>query len=421
MQVSVPAFVAVTVLLLLSSTLTEGFLPNRLRLGLVQRFLQLPDTGRTTTHADMTRRAILQATAVVLTEYPDTSNPQSSTRVQRLINSGVELDVKKIISSYYGSRFRDTLKRTHLAWQFDSVISYVNTYNAVVDYESGEVTIAGAHFDSEQFESGQKRLRCFRKAISEEILQRNYYTARTYTGRMLHTLQDFYSHTNWIENWSDEGNTIMPYNVLGDFDLDIQNTATESTPTCSDCTYTGLYDGFLLFHETRSCYDCTLVDNIVSSIKEQKILTSGYYNGGRDDENNIITKPPDGGKCSHGGFIDGTTDDSPVGGINKDSTHPKLASHYSLHRKAADVAQEHTMNMLLKIRQDVNNDKLFTEFLGFDENPLSSISIVVGRLTDQLLLEIKEYFTIAKNKVQQFSKKIWYNLVSLFEPDTGKI
>ena len=402
-QVSVPL---VAVLLLLSATLTEGFLPTCKRVAALSVF-QFSNTGKTTTHEDMIRKAILQATAVVLTEYPDTSNPQS-TRVQQLIDSGSELDVNKIISAYYGSRKRDILKRSHLKWQFDSVISYVIIYSAVVDYESGEVTVAGAHFDSEQFESGQKRLRRFRKAISVEILQKNYNTAREYAGRMLHTLQDFYSHTNWIENWSGEGNTISPYHVLGEFDLEIQNTASKSTPTCSDCTFTGSRLGF-------SCYDCT--DNIVSSIKEQKILTSGYYKGSRDDKNNIITKPLDGGKCSHGGILDESTDDSPVGGINKDSTHPKLASHYTLHRDAADVAQEHTMNMLLKIRQDVNNDKLFTEFLGFDENPLSSVSIVLGTTNDKLRLKVKELFTFSKNKVQQLGEKIWYNVVSLF--DTG--
>ena len=372
--------------------------------------------GETTTHEDMTRNAILQATAIVLTEYSSSKNSDSQ-KVQQLIDSNSKFGVWKLVSSYYGSKYK--INQGRIAWQFHRIIEYINDYNAVVDFVSGELSVAAAHFDSEQFESGQNRLWCFRKAISEEILQQNYYTARKYTGRMFHTLQDFYSHTNWIENWIDEGST--PYDSLGDFELKIERTADVSTKTCSDCTETACNSQYrtvpgFFFCPFSTCYECR--DNLVSYLKEEKILTSGYYDGGKDDENNIITKPSGGGKCSHGGFIDKSSHVSPTGGINKDTTHPRLASHYYYHRQAANVAQEHTMQMLLRIRQDVNDDELFTRFLGINENQVSSISVTLVTLSKAFLLNIREIFSQSKDALKELSNTIEYYVVSLFE---GKI
>ena len=63
-----------------------------------------------------------------------------------------------------------------------------------------EKTLAAAHFDSEQFASGQDRLIALRQSVVSSIQTGNYDVARRDTGRMFHTLQDFYSHTKWIEN-----------------------------------------------------------------------------------------------------------------------------------------------------------------------------------------------------------------------------
>ena len=236
---------------------------------------------------------------------------------------------------------------------------------------------------------------------------------------MLHTLQDFYSHTNWIENWMGEVTTISPYDVLGEFGMEIGNTVSKSTSTCSDCTKTGSLSFFKrrllygIFAETSSLYECE--DNLADFLKKQKILTSGYYSGGKDDDGMIIMKSP--GKCSHGGITDGTTDASATGGINKDSTHSELASHYKLHAQAVELAQKHSMQMLLKIRQDVNNDRLFIEFLGLEENPPSSLAIVLVGSHDMTLLfqEINQLFSQNEDDIQQFGNNIEYLLVTLNE------
>ena len=87
-----------------------------------------------------------------------------------------------------------------------------------------------AHFDSEQFQTGQNRLIEIRQNIVTQILMRNFDLARRETGRLFHTLQDFYSHSNWIEN----GNRV-PYDVLGRLNERPGIVADNDRPTCTDC------------------------------------------------------------------------------------------------------------------------------------------------------------------------------------------
>ena len=75
------------------------------------------------------------------------------------------------------------------------------------------------------------------------------------------------------------------------------------------------------------------------------------------------------------------------------------------------------MQMLLKIRQDVNNDRLFIEFLGLEENLPSSIAIVLVGSHDMTLLfqEINQLFSQNGDDIQQFGDNIEYLLVTLNE------
>ncbi|KAJ4930161.1 hypothetical protein JOQ06_019174 [Pogonophryne albipinna] len=100
-----------------------------------------------------------------------------------------------------------------------------------------------------------------RKIITEGIRvikannkQDNFEAARQKLGEILHPLQDFYSHSNWVEL----GN-IYPNPNLIRSDISIGNIAEESRATCRNC------DGD----------DCR--NNILEDIIEEGILTSGYF------------------------------------------------------------------------------------------------------------------------------------------------
>ena len=414
----------VILLMVWSAGLVRGFIPNEFRLFLLDRFFE--GNGPSASHPAITCNAMLQVAADVLLENPNPNNVNSTQDVRQVL-SGSDLNAFRLVNAYYGSS-SSANSRSRRASQLERAIDVVKDFNTRVDND--EIGMAAAHFDAEQFVDGQRRLVEFREIIARDILQGRFESARRLAGRLLHTLQDFYSHSNWIENQYDGENIPSHYAVLGQRGRRIQ-FAGPNRPTCQDCTRTGdvvLGDLLMLlpFIETTSCYDCD--DNLESSLRSQQVLTSGYAEGGRDSQNNPIPKPP--GKCSHGGLIDGTTDSSATGGINKDSTHPKFASHYFLHRVAAIVAQQHSHLILTDIRNDVGNDELFGEFLGLEitqARRVIDLTLVIDttrRIDDTILTEIQASLPEIAADIQQYTNtveeeiQIRYILVPL--SDSGK-
>ena len=73
-------------------------------------------------------------------------------------------------------------------------------------------------------------------------------------------------------------------------------------------------------------------------------------------------------KCSHGGFLDSTSEMSARGGINKDSLSEKWSPHHDYHTEAARLAEMASLDILQEVRMDVNDDALFSQFLGISVN-----------------------------------------------------
>ena len=58
----------------------------------------------------------------------------------------------------------------------------------------------------------------------------------------------------------------------------------------------------------------------------------------------VIAKPS--GKRSHGGLLDASSDSQATGGINKDSSSPKLSPHSERHLEAARIAEQASVDIL---------------------------------------------------------------------------
>src|SRR5262245_13892881 len=148
----------------------------------------------------------------------------------------------------------------------------------VDDFNGPQFTQSASHFDGENFAGSQKRLMDYKLKVKELMLQKqpDVSKARWYLGQALHTLQDFYAHSNWIES----GNG-SPFNILGVPNNPMTNPSPD-VRTCTDCS-------------RDTCTDCynpaTGLTNLTTSA-----LTTGYYGG--DDR----VKPND-FKCSHGGKV----------------------------------------------------------------------------------------------------------------------
>jgi len=161
-------------------------------------------------------------------------------------------------------------------------------WRANADVDDDQKT-AAKHFDGESLPEGQARIIDLRESVILALQKNDGQGARIALGGVLHTIQDFYSHTNWVEL----GNTV-PHPGLGRPGNALDRLAA-AIRTCQDC-----------IHRTFACNDCTR--NLITTG-----LTSGYY-GGEDPPFGV--KPP--GKCSHGGFTD--TSAYRKEGINKDSS-----------------------------------------------------------------------------------------------------
>ena len=177
-------------------SLSAAFVPNGL-LGFTMNIAFSSDDPLIT-HQDMSRAAILDVAASVLRDNPNPDNEGSTARISALTN----LDAKSLIAAYYGKGQLSRVKT------FERAVNEINSANANVDL-GDEGRIASAHFDSEEIQAGQNRLVQLRQNIVTQILSGNNELAREETGRLFHTLQDFYSHSNWVEN----GNR-APYEVL---------------------------------------------------------------------------------------------------------------------------------------------------------------------------------------------------------------
>ena len=188
--------------------------------------------------------------------------------------------------------------------EFINAMSEIQIANAEVD-ASPMKHKAAAHFDGEQFNAGKKRLTNLKSQIISALFDgKKLEHARKLSGKYLHTLQDFYSRSNWIEL----GNTWLFDNL----------TNSESK----------IRAGFFAASNESTCRACTPiieskanVDDCYSNLITKK-LTSGYSSG------QDVSKPLENGKCSRGGRQDSSRFLPATGGINKDSYRRIFSPHH---------------------------------------------------------------------------------------------
>ncbi|CAH1253066.1 VWA7 [Branchiostoma lanceolatum] len=280
---------------------SESFRPNRF-----SAFYPLDYT-----HEDITKTAALKVVAKFLEENPEDGRTVTPGQLQNLD----PLTPSSIFSSYYGGPVS--------AKNFDEAIGDIMKANADIDKD--DMWTSSVHFNAEQFQTALTRLRNLRTIIIEtlqkaDLTDLDVAAARINTGSYLHTLQDFYSNTNWVEN-----NGALIYQDLGMPDRPNPPVASPGINTCSstDCPPGGPSGG-----PVTNCENNLIVP--------EGVLTSGY----RSDQD--VHKPAAThewlGKCSHGGTNDATRELTATGGINKESLDQAESPHHFLHETAALAA-----------------------------------------------------------------------------------
>ncbi|KAL1279367.1 hypothetical protein QQF64_026040 [Cirrhinus molitorella] len=259
------------------------------------------------THQDMTRMAILLATANICKS------------VENNFKAPAPLNSEMLAEACHQKTF---------ASNFEKGIRIISYNNVMTDLNNIFGQHPEQHFDNEKFQEGKQVITSGLIAITNDIEKERFDDARKKLGTILHVLQDFYSHTNWIELGYTE-----PCTALIDPEENIPNPANKHMVTCDDSP------------NGKSA-------NIKDEIIKGKILTSGY-----------VRKSKPKGKCSHGGFPDFKE------GINKDYSD---SSHGPLHTTAAKVAIDASVQLLEKIWRSLKKDQalIFFKLMGLcNETP----------------------------------------------------
>ncbi|KAE8287386.1 von Willebrand factor A domain-containing protein 7 Protein G7c Precursor [Larimichthys crocea] len=327
--------------------------------------------GGSLKHQDITERAILNATvqacrALALAEGTDFTFPP--------------LNVESVAVACEASKSFKS---------FQKAIKVIQKKNWRVDIRF--LLSSRRHFDDEDFIEGRKIITEGLSAVKASNKRENFEAAREKLGEILHTLQDFYSHSNWVEM-----ENIFPNSNLIRSDTSIGNIAAKSRATCRNC------DG-------DNCRK-----NILEDILQEKILTSGYFS--------LLplfaTKPE--GKCSHGGTLDQTSGIKPKGGINKD----KLTSeHGHLHVKAANLAIAATSELLEDIR-GAAGDRPFLQMLGISRGSNKALCFVIdttGSMSDDIAAVKTVTSSIINSRVGTEDEPSVYILVPFNDPDFGPL
>ncbi|XP_030640142.1 von Willebrand factor A domain-containing protein 7-like [Chanos chanos] len=283
-------------------------------------------TSDSRSHTDITEEALLgeaveSCKAVATAEGKDFTPPVEQTAEKVLDACLKALEGSNAVSA---ARFRELL---------DDII----TANTLVD--TNLLNSAPHHFSDEAFIKARNLITEGVVSIRASLQEDNMAAARRTLGAVSHTLQDFYSHSNWVEL----GNT-KPYASLLRPDLPMENLADPDTPTC------------------RKCEEFVCPNLILPNILKSNILTSGY------DESLGITKPA--GKCSHGDLFSV--------GIHKDDPESDL------HDLAAKLATDATVDLLRNIRNTAG-DHRFLKMLGISRSSVVCFVIdTTGSMRDDI-------------------------------------
>uniref|UniRef100_A0A8C8VFL1 von Willebrand factor A domain containing 7 n=1 Tax=Pelusios castaneus TaxID=367368 RepID=A0A8C8VFL1_9SAUR len=262
--------------------------------------------------------------------------------------------------------------------------------NAAMDFMVPARDDPVLHFDAEQLRSAGAQLFRARTEVLQALGAELYPQARRCLGQLLHSLQDFYSHSNWVElgHRDIHPHLLQPGRELG-------NIAGADVPTC------------------RSCPGWTCEGNILASVREHGLLTSGYFGTERE-------KLP--GKCSHGGPFDGSRLQEPQGGINKDSSSPIFSPHHQLHGTASALALEASVVFLRELRRDLAHDKRFMRLL--DVSPTTGLSFVLdttGSMGEEIGAARLQAREIISRRLGSIEEPDYYLLVPFHDPGFGPV
>ncbi|CAF0845443.1 unnamed protein product [Adineta steineri] len=317
-------------------------------------------TSNSITHTEITQLGFIRSLGRFFYDMRMNSNNTNSSAIEEddfLTNEHTIDDLYEFAYPEY-----NTLEIEYYSLPLKFILDTILTNNVLVDFHSNTKKLSAAHCDSEAFSNCSRRvIQLKQKIVNNTRTKYNDFTeTRELLGQLIHTVQDFYSHSNWVEMGKTDINTLMGYNeTIGTVAAPDQATCTSSGCKKIEKTCT-VWQQITLNMCPLVYYDCQ--NNILPEINEQQILTSGYLLNQYYENNDILSKPTNVSKCSHGSVSDASSHLPAIGGINKDAESLIYSPHSNLHKNAVDLAIKATERVFNDLRQDIgdyNFDLLF--------------------------------------------------------------
>lgn len=302
----------------------------------------------------------------------------------------VTLETLRDIKNANGHPAEDETKLGRGFWR---AVGEVVKSNAAMDFLSTTRSDPIYHFDSERVDSAMQMLRQFWTQTVLSIRAKEFQSARHSLGQLFHSLQDFYSHSNWVEM----GQQSIYLHLLQPEEPAFP-VAKEDSPTCMECF-------------SITCRN-NLLPRLANSQEDSQLLTTGYFN----------TFPPKPlGKCSHGGIMDSSRYAGAKGGINKDSTSPLFSPHHYLHTKAAALASEASLTVLRDLRDTVGH-KTFLKLFSVKQVPaLVFVMDTTGSMFEEITAARLRAHSIIQSRANTPDQPGTFLLVPFHDPEVGPV
>ncbi|KAK2919169.1 hypothetical protein Q8A73_003540 [Channa argus] len=328
------------------------------------------------THRHITQRAVLRKTAEVCRDIAASLGQNFNLIIDDRLSANM---VQRACSSTGTS----ASLLSSVMFQFSIAWIYLSNVNVDLVF----LLSAKHHFDDETFQEGRDIITAGMYAVKASAKLQKFIGGRWTLGQICHTLQDFYSHSNWVELGKKS-----PYGALIRPDQPFENLADPNTPTC------------------KSCVEGNCNNNLLPDVLQKGLLTTGYFR--------FSSSPKPAGKCSHGGLFDQSSKGDPVGGINKDDTG---SNHGWLHQKAADLAVDATMELLQDIRLAVG-DRNFLRLMGLSYSSVLCFVIdTTGSMSNDIAEAKRVSFDIIDSKRGTQQEPSAYVLVPFNDPGFGPL
>lgn len=358
------SYVILIIILSLQTTILpiECFMPARILDLLVEKLdslshMQLGTISPSLSHEDITRRGLIRSVARYLHEQPSGRDTIQIDNMDRYF-----ANINLLYSDFNVGKKSRVLELDFL------LKTEILPYVALVDFDPSTKDMPYAHFDAEKLVESNQRVIELTNRIYSSLRGGNFGQARKLTGQVLHTIQDFYSHTNWLEMGNRRINTLIgtlkfdQQARVGGQEVNLcRNNCQLIRVECSRVLkrISGIIGG--LIKCPVEYYKCT--DNIGMLDK----LLSGFATNQRLSDGTRVVNPGGMMKCNHGGILDSNSmNRSALGGINKDAGMYLLSPRAHLHQDAARLAELHTEYFLNSFRSRVG-DGVFAEFLKINQ------------------------------------------------------